>query len=94
MKEAKLLLKRPGNEIDTGYDTFRHIHDRVKRPRDRKLYGDQRASGSKRDRKTGLSSVKYNLTDTYEVSVKGAPATVYNVELHCDRRDTPWCESA
>lgn len=93
LKEAKLNIRRPSeDEIKTGYNTFRHIHDKIRRPRDNKRYGDQKVSGSVRDRRTGADTVKYNITEIYDVTVKGAPVTVYNVQLDCDRSDTPWCE--
>lgn len=94
MREGHLLLKRPSEEkVTTGYQTFRHIHDRVKRPRDNKRVGGQKESGRLRDNRTGVSNVQYKLTETYNVTIKQAPLTIYNVELACDRSDTPWCDS-
>lgn len=93
MKELNLLPHRPDPAVvTTGDKTFRHIHDRVKRHRDNKRYYDQKESGSHRDRRTGLSTVDYTITETYSITVEKAPATIYNVELGCDRDDTPWCE--
>ncbi|XP_067935262.1 beta-1,4-galactosyltransferase 7-like [Watersipora subatra] len=94
MKEADIIVKRPDIEkVKTGNKTFRHVHDRVKRPRDNKRYGDQKKSGGHRDRITGLQSVDYTLTERYDITIHKAPATVYNIELACDRSDTPWCEN-
>ena len=93
MKELKLDIRRPDTSVvTTGKQTFRHIHDRVKRPRDNKRYYNQKVSGSHRDRHTGLNTVEFTVTETYPISINQAPATVYNVELGCDRQDTPWCE--
>ena len=93
MKEQKLDIRRPDTSVvTTGKQTFRHIHDRVKRPRDNKRYYNQKVSGSHRDRHTGLNTVEFTVTETYPISINQAPATVYNVELGCDRQDTPWCE--
>lgn len=93
MARAQLTLRRPSkNKIKTGYSTFRHIHDKIKRPRDNQRYGDQRASGGKPDQRTGLHTVGYKLADSYNLTIREAPLTVYNVELECDTSDTPWCE--
>ena len=94
MIEADLNIKRPEEElVTTGYKTFRHLHDRVKHPRDNKRYGDQKKAGSHRDKVTGLRSVEYTLTEEYPMTIRNASATVFNVELDCDRSDTPWCEN-
>lgn len=93
MKELKLAIKRPDTSvITTGNKTFRHIHDRLKRPRDNKRYDNQKVSGSHRDRHTGLNTVDFSVTETYDITIEKAPATVYNIELRCDKQDTPWCE--
>lgn len=94
IKESKIPIKRPDTTlITTGYQSFRHIHDRVKRPRDNRRYGNQKEAGGHRDRNTGLDTVDYVVTETYPLTVRNAMATVYNVELGCDRSDTPWCEN-
>lgn len=41
MKEAGMTVKYPKG-ITTGYNTFRHIHDRDKRPRDQKRLHNQK----------------------------------------------------
>ena len=41
MIEAGMKIHHPEG-ISTGYQTFRHIHDRHKRPRDQKSYHNQR----------------------------------------------------
>lgn len=91
MKENNLPLLRPTG-ITTGYDTFKHIHDKVKRPRDYKRYGSQKQVQFKRDTHTGVDTVKYKLVSKKELSFEGAPLTVYNVELECDKSKTPWCD--
>jgi len=40
MMEKKMVIQYPQG-ITTGYKTFRHIHDKVKRPRDQKSYKNQ-----------------------------------------------------
>ncbi len=40
MKEAGMKVHYPQG-ISTGYSTFKHIHDKQKRPRDQKRYENQ-----------------------------------------------------
>lgn len=93
LKEAEIPVRRPSPEVvNTGYNTFKHIHDKIRRPRDNKRYFNQKSSGNHRDYITGMNTVKYKLSDQYNLTIQGAPVTVYNVELECDKSDTPWCE--
>ena len=89
-KDNGLQLYRPTN-LTTGYDTFDHIHDKVKRPRDYNRYGDQKKVQFQRDRSTGLDTLKYTLLSEVHMTIKDAPCVIYNVELHCDKDVTPWC---
>lgn len=43
------------------------------------------------DREGGLSTVKYRVDSRTALSVGGAPCTVLNVMLDCDKTATPWC---
>lgn len=89
--DAGMTVERPAN-ITTGYRTFKHDHDPVRRPRDYKRVGDQKLWSNKRDYMTGLSTVRYFVNATYELHVSGKPATIYNVMLECDTDRTPWCD--
>lgn len=91
MKENNLPLLRPTG-IKTGYNTFKHIHDKVKRPRDYKRYGSQKQVQFKRDPTTGVDTVQYTLISQKQLMIDGAPVMVYNVELYCDTNKTPWCD--
>lgn len=71
---------------------YRHTHDRMYRKRDMTKCFNQRDVTRRRDRQTGLSDVAYNLTGIHEVEIDGAPITVINIVLSCDRRLTPWCD--
>ena len=82
-------IHRPKN-ISTGYNTFKHKHDKIKRPRDFKRYGDQKKGNQYHDN-TGLSTVTYNDITRHESVIDGAPVTVLNVILNCDYEETPWC---
>jgi hypothetical protein len=53
---------------------------------------NQRDITRRRDRQTGLSNVVYKLKSMNEVTIDGAPLTIVNIELSCDRTVTPWCD--
>lgn len=89
-KDNGLQLYRPTN-LTSGYNTFDHVHDKQKRPRDYNRYGDQKKAQFQRDRSTGLDNLKYTLLSAVDMTIKEAPVTLYNVELFCDRDLTPWC---
>jgi xylosylprotein 4-beta-galactosyltransferase len=52
---------------------------------------NQRDVTRRRDRQTGLADVVYKLTGIHELKIDGAPITVINIVLSCDKRLTPWC---
>ncbi|XP_069194830.1 beta-1,4-galactosyltransferase 7 isoform X2 [Procambarus clarkii] len=92
LKEVKLEVFRPGNLTSGAKDTFRHIHDRRVRRRDMiKCYNQQEITRH-RDRQTGLSTVRYQIQSKKEMTIQGAPMTILNVVLECDRFVTPWCD--
>ncbi|XP_043441778.1 beta-1,4-galactosyltransferase 7 isoform X2 [Prionailurus viverrinus] len=43
------------------------------------------------DREGGLNTVKYRVDSRTALSVGGAPCTVLNIMLDCDKAATPWC---
>lgn len=43
------------------------------------------------DREGGLNTVKYRVDSRTALSVGGAPCTVLNILLDCDKTATPWC---
>lgn len=69
-----------------------HNHDRVHRRRDTIKCYNQKEETRKRDRKTGLSTIKYNISSRKELTIDGVHVTVLNVNLECDRNLTPWCD--
>lgn len=91
MKEAKLTINRPQG-VTTGYHTYKHVHDKVRRPRDSKRIGDQKKDQFKRDKEGSYSNVKYSIGRVDELNINGAKVTVVNVELECDLEKTPWCK--
>ena len=46
----------------------------------------------KRDRVTGLHSLKYSLKKKVEMSIEGNEFTMFDVALECDAAVTPWCD--
>ncbi|XP_052227017.1 beta-1,4-galactosyltransferase 7-like isoform X2 [Dreissena polymorpha] len=83
-------IRRPQN-VSTGLNTFKHIHEKQRRPRDSSNFFDQKAKTNKLDRETGVSTVKYDVKATHHVMLDGAPVTVLDVKLSCDYMKTPWC---
>ncbi|XP_055971450.1 beta-1,4-galactosyltransferase 7 [Sorex fumeus] len=90
IKRAGLKLFRPTG-ITTGYQTFRHLHDPAWRKRDQKRTAAQKQEQFKVDQEGGLSTVKYRVDSRTALTVAGAPCTVLNILLDCDKASTPWC---
>ncbi|PVD30875.1 hypothetical protein C0Q70_10150 [Pomacea canaliculata] len=90
MKKAGLQVSRPGN-LTTGYKSFKHIHDKRKRPRDNYRYFDQREKTKRLDRDTGLATVNYTLDSQREITIDTYPVTILNIMLDCNIEKTPWC---
>uniref|UniRef100_A0A1B6CJ92 Beta-1,4-N-acetylgalactosaminyltransferase n=1 Tax=Clastoptera arizonana TaxID=38151 RepID=A0A1B6CJ92_9HEMI len=91
VKEAAMNISRPIN-ITTGIEnTFKHVHDRVLRKRDMTKCFNQREVTRRRDRQTGLRDVAYVVQSHKQLNIDGAPVTVINVALKCNRTVTPWC---
>ncbi|KAK9886113.1 hypothetical protein WA026_014900 [Henosepilachna vigintioctopunctata] len=90
LKDANLNITRPEN-VTTGINnTFRHIHKRERKRDTLKCY-NQREITRKRDRKTGLHNIEYELLTWKNMTIDFAPLTVMNIKLHCDLNLTPWC---
>lgn len=92
IRDAGLLVQRPQN-ISTGTaNTFLHVHDRRHRKRDTVKCFEQREVTRKRDRRTGLATLRHTVVGTRNVTVDGASVVVVNVRLECDAQQTPWCD--
>ena len=46
----------------------------------------------KRDRETGLHSLKFSLMKKVKMSIDDVEFTLFSVSLHCDAMKTPWCD--
>nr|CAG4634984.1 EOG090X0AZ6 [Alona affinis] len=92
MKQGGMKLMRPEN-ITTGTgNTFRHVHNHVKRVRDKEKCFDQKAVSRKRDRVTGVHDVAYTIESISSMTFNAAPATLLNVALSCNKTRTPWSD--
>lgn len=90
--DAGMKVHRPFNLSTGKSDTFSHIHDHNHRRRDHAKCFDQKEETKRRDTKTGLDTIKYNISDRKEMSIDGIKFTVLNVKLECDKKFTPWCD--
>ncbi|XP_001653000.2 beta-1,4-galactosyltransferase 7 [Aedes aegypti] len=92
IKEAGLEVNRPRNITTGPENTFLHIHDRLHRRRDTAKCFNQREVTRRRDRETGLNTLRYSLDSRRELTIDGVVLTVMNINLECDKSQTPWCE--
>jgi xylosylprotein 4-beta-galactosyltransferase len=93
LQEANLTqnIDRPTNLTTDRLTTFKHIHDRRKRKRDYAMIGNQKQMSRRRDRISGLHSVKYVVASRSFLNLDGVRANVLNIELECDTSWTPYC---
>ena len=90
MKKANGKIVRPTG-LKTGYDTFKHIHDKEHRKRDYTRTAEQKKDQWVADEVGGYNNLKYSVKKRYKVGVDGYEVTVLDTELECDRKETPWC---
>lgn len=74
------------------FPLFRHIHDKNHRKRDTVKCHNQSIVTRKRDRKTGLEDLQYNVVRRHRLTIDSVPVTVIDVQLECDKTVTPWCD--
>lgn len=92
LKDAGLKIYRPENIKTDMTSTFDHIHDRAHRKRDTVKCHNQKEETRKRDRQTGLDTIKYAISEKRELTIDSVRVTVLNVKLECDKSLTPWCD--
>jgi len=44
-----------------------------------------------KDRSSGFDNVDYSLASRYTIDIESSRLSVFNVQLRCNIRDTPWC---
>lgn len=90
VKAANLSISRPDNLTTDSTNTFLHIHH--DRQRDTFRTREQRQQLKKRDKLTGLNNIRYSVTDQHNLTIDSRyKCSIFNVELYCDTRQTPWC---
>ncbi|PAA93607.1 hypothetical protein BOX15_Mlig025456g1, partial [Macrostomum lignano] len=91
LMEAGLSIGRLRN-LSSGTASFVHLHDPRRHARDSRIVGNQRELTFRRDRTSGMDSLRYRVTRRYSLAIDGAqPASVVCVQLHCDTGVTPYC---
>ncbi|KAK0407230.1 hypothetical protein QR680_019090 [Steinernema hermaphroditum] len=92
LKEAGLAEKilRPTNLETDRTNTFRHVHSK-ERKRDYAVVGNQKAMARRRDRVSGLNTLKYSIASRRILKIDSATLSVVNVKLECDRKWTSYC---
>lgn len=89
LKSANLVINRPTGLPTNRTNTFLHFH--YERRRDTFKTKEQRDSLRMRDRVTGISNIRFQVTSSHQLMVDEHSCSVYNIELHCDTSQTPWC---
>lgn len=91
LQKHKIKIIQPKNIGTNNSNTFLHIHDVDRRPRDIKECFNQRkhnvCGGS-----FGLNETKYSLENVHELLIDGAKMTLLNVITICNTTETPWCD--
>lgn len=88
-KAAKLPITRPKDLLTDKTNTFLHLH--YNRKRDTFRTKQHRDLLRRRDLITGLSDAKYKLNSKHLLTFDTYPCTLFNIELYCDSKQTPWC---
>lgn len=69
------------------------MHDRAHRKRDTAKCFNQREVTRKRDRETGLSTLKHRISRINNLTIDDiVNVTIVNIELICNHQETPWCD--
>lgn len=88
-RAAKLRITRPENLTTTKTDTFLHVH--YDRKRDTYKTKKHRELLKRRDLVTGIRDSKFKINSKHKLSIDGYESIVFNIELYCDPKETPWC---
>lgn len=90
VRAAKLKIFRPNGLSTDKSSTFIHLH--YGRKRDTFRTKLQREKLKRRDTITGLKDLKFSLTSSHNLTIdEHYDCTLFNVEIHCDTEQTPWC---
>lgn len=89
IKAAKLPITRPENLTTHKENTFLHYH--YQRSRDTFKTKQQRDELKRRDLMTGLKDSRFSVSSKHDIVIDGYACTLYNIEIFCDTKKTPWC---
>nr|XP_002121762.1 beta-1,4-galactosyltransferase 7 isoform X1 [Ciona intestinalis] len=89
---SKLKLTRASG-LTTGRNTFKNTHDESKRPRDKERFDAIKGNQFELDGKYGFHNADYKLERVVNMKIDEADVTIYNVKLHCNILETPWCQT-
>lgn len=90
IKSARLPISRPTELKTDKNNTFLHLH--YGRKRDMARSREQAEALRYRDRVTGLSDLVYTLSAKHDLTLDNQyNCTIFNIELFCDAKQTPWC---
>lgn len=80
--------------LSTGVkNTFKHIHNKSSRRRDKQMCKGQVHNPYKRTKTGGLQGTKFKIVREKDFTFEGSNVTVVYVELNCDEKKTPWCKN-
>lgn len=90
IRAANLSINRPKNLTSDHTNTFLHFHHN--RKRDKFKTKEQLNILRRRDKTTGLHTLKYSILSSHNVTIDNLySCSIYDVEIHCDPKRTPWC---
>jgi len=90
LNKANGKIVRPTG-LTTGYETFKHIHDKEHRKRDYFRTAEQKKDQWQADAIGGFKTVKYSVKRRFKLAVEDHSVTVLDTYLECDNKATPWC---
>lgn len=89
-----IKINRPENITTGKFETFRKTHRKGRKRDQKRCLGQefQYKTVRRRDPNDGLNSTRFNIAAIREPVIDGSKITILNIELICDKMDTPWCE--
>lgn len=92
LRKYNVTIRRTSQLVGNKSDTFTHIHNK-NRPRDKiSCRGQDRETFMNREPNSGLNSTQFVIKSVQSIAIDSCYATLLNVELHCDKDRTPWCD--
>jgi xylosylprotein 4-beta-galactosyltransferase len=92
LKDANLEVRRPVGINTSTKDAFIHVHSARKPNRDFQFCYNQHDQTRRRDQTSGFHTLEYKVSSAQVMTVDGHAFKLINVNLKCDKEDTPWCD--